>query len=91
MNENLQMILVNILPLLAIIVIGYFAMVRPQQKRNEKQNLLINGLTKGDRVVTIGGIHGTVKATDTQTVTLLVGRNQELTFDKQAIKDKRPS
>ncbi|GGB04153.1 preprotein translocase subunit YajC [Macrococcus hajekii] len=91
MNENFQAILLNVLPLLAIIVIAYFAMIRPQQKRNQKQNALINNLQKGDRVITVGGIHGTVKSTGAQTITLMVGRNQELTFDKLAIRDKRPS
>ncbi|TDM04438.1 preprotein translocase subunit YajC [Macrococcus carouselicus] len=91
MNDTLQFIVVNILPLFVIVAVAYFAMIRPQQKRTQKQNEMISQLQKGDRVVTVGGLHGTVRSTDAKTVTLMVGRNQELTFDKLAIRDKRPS
>lgn len=46
--------------LLAIFVIFYFFLIRPQQKRQKESQNMLNSLAKGDRVVTIGGIHGTI-------------------------------
>ncbi len=47
---------------LAIFVVFYFFLIRPQQKRQKETQSMLNTLTKGDRVVTIGGIHGTIVA-----------------------------
>ncbi|HRJ12888.1 MAG TPA: preprotein translocase subunit YajC, partial [Alphaproteobacteria bacterium] len=48
------------IPLIAIFAIFYFLIIRPQQKRMKEHMLLINALKKGDRIVTGGGIIGTV-------------------------------
>ena len=48
------------IPLLAIFAIFYFLIIRPQQKRMKEHHALINALKKGDRIVTGGGIIGTV-------------------------------
>ena len=50
----------SLLPFLAIIVIMYFLMIRPQVKKQKERQKMIDALQKGDNVVTTGGIHGKV-------------------------------
>jgi preprotein translocase subunit YajC len=52
--------LVSILPLILIFVVFYFLLIRPQQKKMKDHKALIEGVRRGDRVVTSGGIIGTV-------------------------------
>ena len=50
----------SLLPFLAIIVIMYFLMIRPQVKKQKNRQKMIDAIQKGDNVVTTGGIHGKV-------------------------------
>jgi preprotein translocase subunit YajC len=50
--------------------IFYFLLIRPQQKKAKEHRALLDGLKKGDRVVTAGGMHGMLSALDDQVVTL---------------------
>lgn len=52
--------LMRFLPLFLIFAVFYFLLIRPQQKRIDEQNAMIKSLKKGDRVVTSGGIVGTI-------------------------------
>lgn len=54
--------LMSMLPLLLIIVVFYFFMIRPQSKRMKTQKKFLENLSKGDNVITVGGIHGVIKA-----------------------------
>jgi preprotein translocase subunit YajC len=49
-----------LLPMAAIFLIFYFLLIRPQSKRQREQEEMLKGLERGDRVVTSGGLHGTV-------------------------------
>lgn len=92
MSEQVQVIILNVLPILVLFLVAYFFMIRPAQKRNREQQQLMKNLEKGQKVTTIGGIHGTVKLVDNATVTIAVNnKGQELTLDKAAIKEVRPS
>jgi preprotein translocase subunit YajC len=75
----------NFLLMGGIFVVMYFFMIRPQQKKAKDQQKFIEGLKKGDAVVTIGGMHGKIVDTTEKTVTLEVDRGMKLTFDKTAI------
>lgn len=77
----------NLLLIVALIAIFYFFMIRPQQKRQKEINNFRNALSVGQDVVTIGGIHGTIKHIDEVklTVTLRVANGVEIVFDKTAI------
>ncbi|MBI5850013.1 MAG: preprotein translocase subunit YajC [Planctomycetes bacterium] len=70
---------------LAIGLIFYFLLIRPQQKQEKKRRELMAALKKGDQVVTNAGLHGEVVAVEPQTVTLRVDRDVKLTFDRSAI------
>jgi preprotein translocase subunit YajC len=74
-----------ILEILLFVGVIYFFMIRPQQKQRQQRTAMINALRKGDRIVTIGGLHGTIVETGEDTVTLKVGDNVRLVFDKQAV------
>ena len=70
----------------AIMVIMWVLMIRPQQKRQKELAARIGALKTGDRVVTIGGVHGTVSnVKDGPTLTLKVDDNCKLTVDKSSI------
>ena len=69
----------------AIILIFYFLIIRPQKKRDKEAQAMIDALKKGDKVITIGGIHGTVVAVKEKTVVLKVDDNARIEFLKTAI------
>ena len=74
-----------IIMMVAIFAIMWFFMIRPQQKKQKEINNFRNSLTVGQAVVTIGGLHGTIKAMDDTTVTLHVATGVDLRFEKAAI------
>ncbi|WP_242926362.1 preprotein translocase subunit YajC [Pontibacter vulgaris] len=69
----------------AIILVFYFFMIRPQQKKARDQKKFRDELTKGMNVVTIGGLHGKLVSIEDDTVTIEVDKGVRLTFDKSAI------
>ena len=75
----------TILMFVALGAVMYFFMIRPQQKKQKEINNFRNSLTVGQAVVTIGGLHGTIKAMDDTTVTLQVATGVDLRFEKAAI------
>jgi preprotein translocase subunit YajC len=69
-----------------MIVVFWLFLIRPQQKRQKEMNARIAALKTGDKVVTTGGIHGTVSnVKDGPTLVLKVDENTKLTIDKSAI------
>ena len=74
-----------LIPLILIFAIMYFLMIRPQQKKQKETQKMIDAIKKGDKVVTIGGIHGVVSSTKEKTVILKVDDNTKLEFNRSAI------
>ena len=74
-----------IIMMVAVFAIMWLFMIRPQQKKQKEINNFRNSLTVGQAVVTIGGLHGTIKAMDDTTVTLHVATGVDLRFEKAAI------
>jgi preprotein translocase subunit YajC len=72
-------------PLLLIIVVFYFFFIRPQMKRSKDQKKFKEGLDKGQKVITIGGIHGRIVEVQETTVTLEVENGVRLRMEKSAI------
>jgi preprotein translocase subunit YajC len=68
-----------------IIGIFYFLILRPQQKRQKERQKLLEALKKGDKVVTSGGMYGTIAGLDDKTVLLQVAENLKIKFDRGAI------
>ena len=85
---NLTAILIPVLFLLVF----YFLIIRPQQKRAKEHREMVNRVEAGQKITTIGGLKGTVKAVDETTVVISVnGHGTEMTFEKPAIKQVDPS
>ena len=77
--------LMSFLPLVAIIAIFYFLILRPQNKKQKETQKMLSALKKGDRVVTIGGIHGVIQSVKESTVIIKVDENTKLEFNRGAI------
>jgi len=69
----------------AIIAIFYFLIIRPQNKKQKETKKMLETLKKGDRIVTIGGIHGTIQSVKTNTVIVRVDDSVKLEFSRSAI------
>lgn len=81
----------TVFPLLLMFVLFYFLLIRPQQKRQKAVQQMQSDLQKGDKVVTIGGLHGIVDALDEGTVVIKCGDGSRLTYDRAAIRDVKES
>lgn len=69
----------------AIFAIFYFMIVRPQQKRAKEREQMLSNVQKGDKIVTSGGIHGTVVGLEDKTVLLQVSDNVKIKIEKSAV------
>ncbi len=67
--------LLNILPIAAIFAVFYFLVIAPANKQKKKTQQMLNSLKKGDRVVTSGGIYGTVQGVEPEVVYLKIAEN----------------
>lgn len=72
-------------PFVLMIVVFYFLMIRPQQKKTKTRNAMLKALKKGDKIVTIGGLHGTIVEISDDVVVLKVNDVTKLTFDRGSI------
>ena len=69
-----------------MILVFWLFMIRPQAKKAKQQKQFINDLQKGDKIVTIAGIHGTInKVNDDNTISLEVSPGSYLKIEKSAI------
>jgi preprotein translocase subunit YajC len=73
------------LPFIAIIAIFYFLIIRPQNKKQKETQRMLEALKKGDRVITIGGIHGVIQSVKDHSIVLKVDDNVRLEFNRSAI------
>jgi preprotein translocase subunit YajC len=75
----------SLLPLFLILIVFYFFFIRPQTKKSKEQKKFREALKKGDKVITIGGVHGRVAEVKETTVILEVGNQIKMTVEKSAI------
>lgn len=69
----------------AIFAIFYFMIIRPQQKRAKEREKLLSQLKKGDKVITSGGLHGTIAGLDEKTLLVDLGGNVKVKVERSAI------
>lgn len=69
----------------AIFAIFYFMIIRPQQKRAKEREQLLSNIQKGDKIVTSGGIHGTVVGLEEKTCLVQVSDNVKIKMERSAI------
>lgn len=72
-------------PLILIIIIFYFFIIRPQNKKQKETQKMLDALKKGDKVVTIGGIHGVVSSVKDKTIIIKVDDDCKIEFNRTAI------
>ena len=82
--------LLTFLPMIAIFVVFYFLLIRPQQKKAKEAKAMLDALQKGDEVVTAGGILGRISKIGDQYVTVEVADKTELTVQRGAIAQLLP-
>ena len=73
------------IPLILLFAIFYFILIRPQQKRAKEHRMLLDNLKKGDRVITAGGLYGTITALEGNVVTLEVADKVKVKVSKSSI------
>ncbi len=74
-----------LIQMLAIFAIFYFLLIRPQSKERERHEEMLKGVSKGDEIVTNGGIIGTVVHAEENRLTVRTGDNTRITVDRNRI------
>ncbi|RAP77890.1 preprotein translocase subunit YajC [Paenibacillus montanisoli] len=75
----------SLLPFVLMFAVFYFLLIRPQQRKSKQRNLMLGALKKGDKIVTIGGMHGTIMEISDDVIVLRVNDATKITFDRSAI------
>ncbi len=83
--------LTSFLPMIAIFfLVAYFLMIRPQNKRMKAHRKLLSELSKGDEVVTAGGVIGRIAKVNDDFITMAIAENVEINVQKSAISTVLP-
>ena len=69
----------------AIFAIFYFMIIRPQQKRAKEREKLLSNIEKGDKIVTSGGVHGTIVGLEDKTALIEIATNVKIKIERSAI------
>jgi preprotein translocase subunit YajC len=69
----------------SIILIFYFMIIRPQQKRTKERQKMLESMKKGDKVLTSGGIYGTIVGLDDKTALVQIADNVKVKLDRGSI------
>ena len=76
-------------PMIMMFMIFYFVLIRPQKKKQDEARKMINELKEGDTVVTLSGIHGTVKKLKEDTIMLQIADNVRIKINRSSIGTKK--
>ena len=82
--------LVSFLPMLAILAVFYFLLIRPQQKKAKETRAMLAALQKGDEVVTMGGVVGRISKLGEQYMTLEIANGVEMNVQRGAVAQLLP-
>lgn len=72
-------------PLILMFVIFYFLLIRPQQKKAKEHREMIANVKKGDKIITSGGIHGTITGLDDNTITVEIAEKVRIKLNRANI------
>ena len=75
----------SMLPIVAMIAILWFLLIRPQQKEQQKHREMVRNLKKGDEVVTVGGLYGRIMSLDAEKVSLKIAENVKVDVERSKI------
>jgi preprotein translocase subunit YajC len=79
----------NLVFIVGMVAVFYFFMIRPQQKKQKEQKNFLESLKRGDKVVTVGGMHGTVLSIDGNVVLLEADQGVKIKYEKSAISQEQ--
>jgi len=82
---NLDQLFALLFPFVIIIAVFYMLIWRPQSIEQKKRKAMLEALKRGDRVVTVGGIHGTIVVTKKDSVVLQIAEKVEIEVDRSGI------
>jgi preprotein translocase subunit YajC len=71
--------------IIAIFAVMYFLMIRPQQRQKKQQQSMLSTLSKGDKVVTAGGIHATVAGVKDNTIIVKIAENVKVEMNRSSV------
>ena len=77
--------LVQLMPLIAIFIIFYFLLIRPQKQQQREHQKMMQNLVKNDEVITTGGLHGKIINVKDKTVVLRIDENTKAEVEKNCI------
>jgi len=77
-----------LISIIVFVVIFYLTLILPQRRRQKRNKQLIEGLKVGDKVITIGGIFGTIKRIHKDRFLITVGSQSDVEFTKNAVTGK---
>ncbi len=72
-------------PMIMMFLIFYFVLIRPQKKKQDEQRQMMDNLKEGDNVVTLSGIHGTIKKLKDDLVHLQISDNVRIKINRASI------
>ena len=75
----------SFLPLIAIFVIFYFLLIRPQHKKQKEQQAMLGALKEGDAIITSGGIHGSIVKIKDNVLTVQIAENVKIKIDRNYV------
>lgn len=82
---GLTTLLVNLAPIFVVILIFYFLVIAPASRQRKQTQEMLAALKKGDRVVTSGGIHGTIQTVEDDTVLVKIADNVKIKLSRSAV------
>lgn len=82
---------IQFVPLILIFGIFYFLLIRPQQKKQQQHQQLLSELKRGDRIITTGGIYGTIEGLTDTTLQLKIANQVKITISRSAIAGLQPT
>jgi len=83
MNQNAQFM--QFIPLIIIMVIFYFLLIRPQQKQMKERKVMIDALKSGDKILTNGGIVGVITGLNGEDLEVEIAKNVKVTMVRSAV------
>lgn len=84
-SSGAMALIANAIPIVGIVIIFYFFVISPANKQRKKTEEMLAALKKGDRVITSGGIHGSIQGIEDQVIWLRVADNVKIKVQRSAI------
>ena len=82
--------IMSFLPMIALFVIFYFLLIRPQQKRQKEHKNMVADLAKGDEIVTMGGVLGKITAVGDNFLTVEIAKGTEIKVQRMSVQAMMP-